>query len=47
MPTVKTNGIQLHYELRGSGKSPDDIPLLLIMGATGDGGHFDERESLF
>jgi len=32
MPTVQTNGINLHYEERGSGD-----PLLLIMGITADG----------
>ncbi|TDE12864.1 alpha/beta fold hydrolase [Dyadobacter psychrotolerans] len=37
MPTIKTNGIHLHYEERGSGESPDDIPLLLIMGITAPG----------
>src|SRR4029453_16610967 len=37
MPTVTVNGAELYYEVRGTG------PLvLLIMGATGDGGHFDE-----
>lgn len=37
MPLIKTNGIQLHYEERGSGISPDDTPLLLIMGITAPG----------
>ncbi|PWJ59658.1 pimeloyl-ACP methyl ester carboxylesterase [Dyadobacter jejuensis] len=32
MPTIETNGIQLHYELRGEGE-----PLLLIMGITAPG----------
>jgi pimeloyl-ACP methyl ester carboxylesterase len=36
MPTVIVNGTQLYYEIRGAGP-----PVLLIMGATGDGGHFD------
>jgi len=33
MPTVETNGIQMHYEELGSGE-----PLLLIMGITAPGG---------
>jgi pimeloyl-ACP methyl ester carboxylesterase len=37
MPTVTVNGAELYYEVRGTGP-----PVLLIMGATGDGGHFDE-----
>ena len=37
MPTIKTNGIHLHYEERGSGSSLDDTPLLLIMGITAPG----------
>jgi len=36
MPTVHANGTELYYELRGVGP-----PVLLIMGATGDGGHLD------
>jgi pimeloyl-ACP methyl ester carboxylesterase len=36
MPTVDVNGTQLYYERKGAG-----APLLLIMGATGDGGVFD------
>ena len=36
MPTVRLNGVELYHETRGSGP-----PVLLIMGATGDGGHFD------
>jgi pimeloyl-ACP methyl ester carboxylesterase len=38
MPTVTVNGTgtELYHEVRGSGP-----PVLLIMGATGDGGHFD------
>jgi pimeloyl-ACP methyl ester carboxylesterase len=35
MPIVKVGPVQLYYEVRGSGP-----PLLLIMGATGDAGHF-------
>jgi pimeloyl-ACP methyl ester carboxylesterase len=35
MPIVKVGRVQLYYEVRGSGP-----PLLLIMGATGDAGHF-------
>jgi pimeloyl-ACP methyl ester carboxylesterase len=31
------NGADLYYEVRGTGPT-----LLFIMGATGDGGHFDE-----
>ena len=37
MPRVNVNGADLYYEIRGGGP-----PVLLIMGATGDGGHFDE-----
>src|SRR4029078_3966766 len=36
MPGVTVNGAELYYEIRGSGP-----PVLLIMGGTGDGGHFD------
>jgi pimeloyl-ACP methyl ester carboxylesterase len=36
MPTVTVNGTELYHEVRGTG-----TPVLLIMGATGDGGHFD------
>jgi pimeloyl-ACP methyl ester carboxylesterase len=36
MPGVTVNGAELYYEVRGSGP-----PVLLIMGGTGDGGHFD------
>lgn len=36
MPTVTVNETELYHEVRGSGP-----PVLLIMGATGDGGHFD------
>jgi pimeloyl-ACP methyl ester carboxylesterase len=35
MPIVTVGPVQLYYEVRGSG-----TPLLLIMGATGDAGHF-------
>jgi pimeloyl-ACP methyl ester carboxylesterase len=35
MPKVGVGAIELYYEVRGSGP-----PLLLIMGATGDSGHF-------
>ena len=37
MPTTAVNGTELYYEVRGSGP-----PLLLIMGAAGDGGVFAE-----
>ncbi|MGV0742116.1 alpha/beta fold hydrolase [Mycolicibacterium sp. XJ870] len=36
MPTIDVNATTLYYEIRGAGP-----PILLIMGATGDGGHFD------
>ena len=36
MPRVSVNGTELYHEIRGTGP-----PVLLIMGATGDGGHFD------
>ena len=36
MPRVTVNGAELYHEVRGAGP-----PALLIMGATGDGGHFD------
>jgi pimeloyl-ACP methyl ester carboxylesterase len=36
MSRVTVNGAELHFEVRGTGP-----PVLLIMGATGDGGHFD------
>jgi pimeloyl-ACP methyl ester carboxylesterase len=36
MPRASVNGTELYYEIRGTG-----TPLLLIMGASGDGGHFD------
>jgi pimeloyl-ACP methyl ester carboxylesterase len=41
MPSVTVNGAELYYEVRGAGP-----PVLLIMGATGDGGHFDELADL-
>ena len=36
MPIVTTNGAPLYHQVRGTGP-----PVLFIMGATGDGGHFD------
>jgi len=36
MPWATVNGAELYYEIRGSGP-----PVVLIMGGTGDGGHFD------
>ena len=39
--TLKVPGAALHYEVRGSGP-----PVLLIMGGTGDGGHFDTLADL-
>src|SRR5829696_4738255 len=36
MPTITVNGTELFHEVRGTGP-----PVLLIMGATGDGGHFN------
>jgi pimeloyl-ACP methyl ester carboxylesterase len=36
IPRATINGTELYYEVRGTGP-----PVLLIMGATGDGGHFD------
>jgi pimeloyl-ACP methyl ester carboxylesterase len=41
MPMVSVNGADLYHEVRGSGPS-----LLFIMGATGDGGHFDTLADL-
>ena len=35
MPIVTVGPVQLYYEVRGSGP-----PVLFIMGATGDAGHF-------
>jgi pimeloyl-ACP methyl ester carboxylesterase len=36
MPRASVNGTELYYEIRGAG-----APVLLIMGGSGDGGHFD------
>ena len=36
MPRTSVNGTELYYEIRGTG-----APLLLVMGASGDAGHFD------
>ena len=36
MPTLAVNGAELYHEVRGDGP-----PLLLIMGMTGDAGHFE------
>ena len=36
MARASVNGTELYYEIRGTG-----APVLLVMGATGDGGHFD------
>ena len=36
MPRTSVNGTELYYEIRGAG-----APLLLIMGGSGDAGHFD------
>ena len=41
MPRVIVNGTELYYETRGAGP-----PVLLIMGSTGDGGHFDTLAGL-
>src|SRR5262245_60404752 len=41
MPRVTVNATELYYEVRGAGP-----PVLMIMGATGDGGHFDELADL-
>ena len=41
MPTVTVNGTELYYEIRGAGS-----PVLLIMGARGDGGHLDALADL-
>ncbi|MQA85334.1 MAG: alpha/beta fold hydrolase [Streptosporangiales bacterium] len=35
MAMIHANGVQLHHEIRGDGP-----PVLFIMGASGDGGHF-------
>jgi pimeloyl-ACP methyl ester carboxylesterase len=36
MPTARVNGTELYYEVRGDGP-----PILLIMGSSGDAGHFE------
>lgn len=41
MPVIDVNGTELYYEVRGAGP-----PLLLIMGATGDSGVFEEFADL-
>lgn len=41
MPVRAVNGTELYYEVRGAGP-----PLLLIMGATGEGGVFEELADL-
>jgi pimeloyl-ACP methyl ester carboxylesterase len=41
MPMAAVNGAELYYEVRGMGP-----PLLLIMGATGDAGHFEALAEL-
>jgi pimeloyl-ACP methyl ester carboxylesterase len=41
MPALTVNGAELHHDVRGGGP-----PVLLIMGATGDGGHFDQLAQL-
>jgi pimeloyl-ACP methyl ester carboxylesterase len=41
MATVQANGVQLYHELRGDGP-----PVLCIMGATGDAGHFSRLADL-
>ena len=41
LPTATVNGTELYHEVRGTGP-----PVLLIMGATGDGGHFDALADL-
>lgn len=38
---LTVNGTELHHEVRGTG-----LPVLLIMGATGDGGHFERLTEL-
>jgi pimeloyl-ACP methyl ester carboxylesterase len=42
MPCVKTNGIEMHYEERGSGK-----PLILIMGLGADGPTWDDHAKAY
>jgi pimeloyl-ACP methyl ester carboxylesterase len=41
MPTATVNGAELYHEVRGTGP-----PVLLMMGSTGDGGHFDALADL-
>jgi pimeloyl-ACP methyl ester carboxylesterase len=41
MALVAVNGAELYHEVRGSGP-----PVLLIMGFTGDGGHFETLAEL-
>jgi pimeloyl-ACP methyl ester carboxylesterase len=41
LPRVGVDGAELYYEVRGRGP-----PVLLIMGGTGDGGHFDRLADL-
>jgi pimeloyl-ACP methyl ester carboxylesterase len=41
MPTVTVNGTELYYEIRGAGP-----PVLLVMGATGDGRHLEALADL-
>ena len=41
MRRVTVNAAELYYEIRGTGP-----PVLLVMGATGDSGHFDEIADL-
>jgi pimeloyl-ACP methyl ester carboxylesterase len=41
MPTLTINGTELYHEVRGVGP-----PVLLIIGATGDGGHFERLADL-
>ena len=41
MPTTTVNGAELFHDVRGAGP-----PVLLIMGATGDGGHFNRLAEL-
>ena len=38
---LSVNGVELHHEVRGDGPA-----VLLIMGASGDGGHFDRLAEL-
>jgi pimeloyl-ACP methyl ester carboxylesterase len=36
MPIIRVNGVEIYHEVRGSG-----TPVMFIMGATGDAGHFE------